>query len=180
MLKKCELKDVPTLFELMSHPDVFPFVRYKANTLDECYFATKEMIELESERDLISRTILNESEEAIGTINLYDLYENSGFLNTWIGQPYFGNGYSKVSKELFFEELFLTTRIEVVYLKIRKTNIRSLKSTIKLPYAQLGNTTHAEVYEYINEAAEIFDLFVVEKVAYLHSKALTEEHCVVG
>ncbi|KJD52204.1 alanine acetyltransferase, partial [Bacillus amyloliquefaciens] len=34
MLKKRELTDCYALFELMIHPDVFPFVRNKAETIE--------------------------------------------------------------------------------------------------------------------------------------------------
>src|SRR5699024_10948843 len=97
MLKKYGLEDVPSLFELMSHPEVFPYVRYKAHSLDDCYFTAQELISKEAEGELIMRTILNSNHEAIGTINLYDLQDGAGFLNTWIGRPYFGQGHSQIS-----------------------------------------------------------------------------------
>src|SRR5690625_4992841 len=88
MLKNRDLHEVPVLFELLSHPDVFPYVRQKATTSDEYYFITKQTIEAEENGELISRTILDEYYQPIGTINLFDINENHGFLATWIGQPF--------------------------------------------------------------------------------------------
>lgn len=107
MLKKRDLHDCHALFDLMTHPDVFPFVRQKANCYDEFMFITKQTIEAEERGELISRTILDEWGAPIGTINLYDIQENAGFLGTWLGKPYHGKGYNKLAKDAFFEELFL-------------------------------------------------------------------------
>ena len=122
MLKKRDLHEVPTLFELSSHPDVYPYIRHKAKTVDEFYFLTKQLIEAENNGELISRTILDEYEQPIGTINLYDIKDKSGFLATWVGRPYFGKGYNKLAKQLFLDELFFSLDIEKVFMKVRKAN----------------------------------------------------------
>src|SRR5690625_2979441 len=151
MLKKRDLHEVPTLFELSSHPDVFPYIRQKAMTVDEYYFLTKQTIEAEQSEQLISRTILDEYEQPIGTINLFDIHEKSGFLATWIGKPYFGKGYNKLAKQLFLDELFFSLDIKTVYMKVRKTNVRSLKAVAKLPYVVYANELYSEVYRAINK-----------------------------
>src|SRR5690606_35290819 len=95
MLKIRELSghECHALFELMTHPDVFPFLRHKAYSFEEFMFLTKQTIEAEERGELISRTILDEWDNPIGTINLFDIRENAGFLGTWIGKPYHGKGY---------------------------------------------------------------------------------------
>ena len=60
MLKKRELHESHELYELMAHPDVFPFVRQKAYSYEEFLFLTKQTIEAEERGELISRTILDE------------------------------------------------------------------------------------------------------------------------
>lgn len=166
MLKIRELHEVPVLFDLMSHPDVFPFVRQKAKTSDEYYFITKQTIEAEESGALISRTIVDEYYQPIGTINLYDIHNRCGFLATWIGQPYFGKGYNKAAKELFFNELFNELGIQAVFMKIRRENVRSLKAIMKLPYVTHANTSFPEVYKDINKKDDIYDLFVITKEHY--------------
>ncbi|APC47254.1 GNAT family N-acetyltransferase [Virgibacillus halodenitrificans] len=167
MLKKRDLHEVPVLYQLMSHPDVFPYVRHKAASSDEFYFVTKQTMEAEENGELISRTITDENYHPIGTINLFDIQNNHGFLATWIGQPYFGKGYNKVAKEQFFDELFYVHDIEGIFMKVRKTNKRSLGAVLKLPYAALANATYPHVYNQINKQADVYDLFIITKDHYL-------------
>ncbi|QDP39372.1 GNAT family N-acetyltransferase [Radiobacillus deserti] len=167
MLKKRELHDAPTLYDLMTHPQVFPYVRHKAYSLDEFYFLSKQTMEAEENGELISRTILDEYHQPIGTINLFDINNKSGFLATWIGQPYFGKGYNKMAKEEFLEELFLIHEMEAVFIKIRKTNTRSLKAALKLPYISLGNILYPNVYDRINSENAVYDLFVITRENYM-------------
>src|SRR5690625_4400780 len=163
MLKIRDLHEVPVLFELSTHPEVYPYIRHKAETCDEFYFLTKQIIESEHNGELISRTITDEYEQPIGTINLYDIHNNAGFLATWIGQPYFGKGYNKLAKEAFLKELFFYTNIDTVYMKIRKTNKRSLKAATKIPYIMEANLIYPSVYQAINFLEDVYDLLVVTK-----------------
>lgn len=167
MLKKRDLHEVPVLFELMSHPEVFPYVRHKATSTDEFYFITKKTIEAEERGELISRTIVDEYQQPIGTINLFDIENNHGFLATWIGQPYFGKGYNRLAKEQFFDELFYNHGIETIFMKVRKSNIRSTKAVLKLPYVALGNTIYPEIYQKVNQQEEIYDIFAISKEHYM-------------
>ncbi|WP_226035340.1 GNAT family N-acetyltransferase [Aquibacillus saliphilus] len=170
MLKRRDLHDAPVLFELMTHKEVFPYVRHKAYSSDEFYFLTKSTIEKEENGELISRTILDEYHHPIGTINLFDLKDNKGYLATWIGQPYFGKGYNKIAKERFMEELFFIHEIEAVFIKIRKTNTRSLKAILKLPYISLGNILFPAQFEEINKdslEAPTYELFVITREQYM-------------
>ncbi|WP_026694940.1 GNAT family N-acetyltransferase [Peribacillus kribbensis] len=166
MLKKRELNDCHTLYELMTHPDVFPFVRQKVQTYDEYLFVTKQTIEAEEQGELISRTILDEWSNPIGTISLFDIEENAGFLGTWLGKEYHGKGYNKLAKDAFFNELFFELGIENVFLRIRKVNQRSVNAAKKLPYAVLANETRKAMYDSINQTEEIFDLFEISKDLY--------------
>lgn len=166
MLKMRDLHEVPVLFELMSHPEVFPYIRHKAYTTDELYFITKKTIEAEEMGELISRTILDEYHQPIGTINLFDIHENYGFLATWIGKPYFGKGYNKQAKEAFFDEVFSMNEMEGIFMKIRKTNLRSFKAATKLPYVAIANERYPKVYQKINRDEELYDLFVITKEKY--------------
>ncbi|MFC4556824.1 GNAT family N-acetyltransferase [Virgibacillus kekensis] len=170
MLKPRELHEVSALFELLSHPEVSPFVRQKAETSDGYYFVTKKTIEDEKKGELISRTIVDEYHHPIGTINLFDIQNNCGFLATWIGKPYFGKGYNQLAKELFFEELFYELGLDAVFIKIRRTNIRSLKAILKFPYVALGNSLYPEVYQQINAVDDVYDLFIISKYHYMSYK----------
>ncbi|MDF1509894.1 GNAT family N-acetyltransferase [Robertmurraya sp. DFI.2.37] len=166
MLKKRELQDSHALYEWMIHPDVFPFVRHKANSLDEFLFLTKQTIEAEERGELISRTILDEWGNPIGTINLFDIKNNAGFLGTWLGKPFHGKGYNKLAKDAFFEEIFNNLNIETVYMRIRKENIRSQKAAEKLPYIIYANETRQEIFAQLNVSEQIYNLYEIPKDLY--------------
>lgn len=163
MLKKRELTDCQRLFELMIDPAVFPYVRQKANSYEEYLFITKQTIEAEERGELISRTILDEWGNPIGTINLFDINTQAGFLGTWLGKPYHGKGYNQLAKDAFFHELFYELSIEAIFMRIRKENIRSIKAAEKLPYASLANQSRADIFNQINKQNIIYDLFQIEK-----------------
>lgn len=166
MLKKRDLQDCHVLYDLMVHPDVFPFVRQKASSYDEFLFLTKQSIEAEERGELISRTILDEWGNPIGTISLFDIEDNAGFLGTWLGKPYHGRGYNKPAKDAFFHELFYELGIETIFMRIRKINTRSIKAAEKLPYVTLANETRKNIYDQINAQGAVYNLYEISKDQY--------------
>ncbi|AIE60391.1 GNAT family N-acetyltransferase [Bacillus methanolicus] len=166
MLKKRDLQDCQTLYHLMTHPDVFPFVRQKASSYEEYLFITKQTMEAEERGEIISRTILDEWGTPIGTISLFDIEDNAGFLGTWLGKPYHGKGYNKMAKDAFFDELFYELGIETIFMRIRKNNIRSQKAAEKLPYVISANETRKSLYEQLNAAGNNYNLFEIPKDQY--------------
>jgi RimJ/RimL family protein N-acetyltransferase len=176
MLKCRELADCHVLYDLMVHPEVFPFVRQKADSYEAFLFLTKQTIQAEQDGKLISRTILDEWGNPIGTINLFDVQEGAGFLGTWIGRPYFGKGYNQAAKEQFFSELFYELEMDTVYMRIRKVNVRSNKAALKLPYVSIANETNQALYEEINANGEIYNLYKISKDQYtLHTMRIAAE-----
>lgn len=181
MLKKRDLHDCQALYELMVHPDVFPFVRHKAYSYEEFLFITKQTLEAEEHGEVISRTITDEWGNPIGTINLFDVQDNAGFLGTWLGKPYHGKGYNQIAKEAFFNELFYDLGIERIFMRIRKVNVRSMKAAEKLPYVTLANETSKGLYEEINQEGDIYNLYEISKDLYTlyilrNGQELQEEH----
>jgi RimJ/RimL family protein N-acetyltransferase len=166
MLKKRDFHECHALYDLLVHPDVFPFVRQKAYSYDEFIFMTKQTLEAEERGELISRTILDEWGTPIGTINLYDVEDNAGFLGTWLGKPYHGKGYNRIAKEAFFQEAFYELGIETIFMRIRMQNIRSQKAAEKLPYVVFANETRKDVYEQINANGPVFHLYEIPKDLY--------------
>jgi RimJ/RimL family protein N-acetyltransferase len=180
MLKKRDIHDSHSLYEHIVHPDVFPFVRQKANSFEEYLFLTKQTIEAEDRGELISRTILDEWGSPIGTISLFDIQDNAGFLGTWLGKPFHGKGYNQLAKDAFFHELFYELNIETIFLRIRKQNVRSTKAAEKLPYVVNANETRANLLEQINNGEDLFNLFEITKDQYTfytyHNSAEADEH----
>jgi RimJ/RimL family protein N-acetyltransferase len=150
----------------MSHPEVFPFVRHKAYSYEQFIFMTKQIIEAEERGELVSRTIIDEWGNPIGTINLFDIENNSGFLGTWIGKPFHGKGYNKPAKDEFLNELFYLHEIQTVFMRIRKENIRSQKAAKKLPYVIHANETRKAIYDQLNRSEDKYELFEIPKDLY--------------
>jgi RimJ/RimL family protein N-acetyltransferase len=166
MLKKRDLNDCHALYDLITHPDVFPYVRHKANSYEEFLFLTKQIIEAEERGEVISRTITDEWGTPIGTISLFDIEENAGFLGTWLGKPFHGLGYNNLAKEAFFQEAFYELGIDTVFMRIRKANVRSLRAAEKLPYSVKANETRPLLYRQLNAEVEMFDLYEIPKDHY--------------
>ncbi|RPF50552.1 GNAT family N-acetyltransferase [Aquisalibacillus elongatus] len=166
MLKKRELHDASVLFPLLNHDAVKPYVREKADTIEEYYFFLNKMQIQEESGELISRTILDEWDTPIGAITLYDIQEKKGFLATWLGQTYFGKGYNQYAKDLFLRELFIEKDIEVVFLKVNKRNARSLHAMKKIGYAVNANDHYPAIYQQINQGPNHYELFAIYKDAF--------------
>lgn len=163
MIKRRELQECNELFELLSHPSVFPFVRQKAKTADEFWFMTNQLMEDEENGKVVSRTILDDWGQPIGSITLYDVQDGAGFLGTWIGVPYQGKGYNQKAKELFLEELFFELDFQCVFLKIRKENTKSIRAALKLGYAVDAKESHPSLFKEINQGEKQFELFKIQK-----------------
>jgi len=177
MLKKRNVQDCEVLYDLLIHPDVFPFVRNKPRSLAEYMFMTKKAMDEEEMGRKISRIVLDEWDQPIGTINLFDVKENAGFLATWLGKPFHGKGYNQAAKEAFLEECFFQLGIERIFVKVRYINERSLNAMRKLEYAQEG-ILFPHIKEEINKKENVYELFVIEKDAfhfYLANKQQNEE-----
>ncbi|WP_332650151.1 GNAT family N-acetyltransferase [Lysinibacillus sp. 54212] len=163
MLKHRDLHETSELYNLLSHPSVFPYVRQKATSAEEYLFMTKQLIEEEQLGKTISRTITDDWGQPIGTISIFDVQDGAGFLGTWIGKPFQGKGYNQKAKYQFLSELFFDYNFHTVFLRIRKENERSKSAALKLPYVVPAYDTHPGLFEEINAGKNIFDLFKIPK-----------------
>ena len=171
MLKKYEITEIELqlLFEQMIHPEVYPFVRLKAESVEEYMFVVKRSVEAEQRGEMISRVIFNEINEPIGSIHLFDIKNHSGFLGTWIGKAHHGKGYNKLAKEHFLRELFYEKGITNVFMRIRCENIRSKRATEKLPYTSWANETQKEVFNELNHEKYMYDLYEVQRDVFINN-----------
>lgn len=162
--REATIQECEQLLTHMNHPDVYPFVREKSANVSHLLFLTKNLIEQEERGECITRTIMNEKGQAVGCISLYDIHEKQGFLATWIGKEFHGNGMNQQAKELFLDHLFFAEEMDGVFLKVRKANGRSRAAIEKLPYACLFSETHLLV------DPAIYDLFHLSRLAYTSYK----------
>lgn len=163
MLKHRDLHECTELYELLSHPTVFPFVRQKATSADEYLFMTKQLIEEEARGLAISRTITDDWGQPIGTISIHDVQDGVGFLGTWIGLPYQGKGYNQKAKLLFLKELFFDYNFHTVFLRIRSGNVKSERAALKLPYVVCANESHPTLLEEVNRGEAQFNLYKITR-----------------
>ncbi|HLQ82306.1 MAG TPA: GNAT family protein [Pseudogracilibacillus sp.] len=155
------------LYTEMSHPDVSPYVRNYVNDFNEYISNVNHILEAENRGEMIVRVIVNEWNRPIGLITLYDITEYGGFLSTWLGKDYHGSGYNKVAKELFFNDIFDTTEIQTVFMKIRVDNYRSQKAALKLAYVAEADYRYQAVHTFVNQTVFKYNLYTVTKQAYL-------------
>lgn len=163
MLKHRDLFETDELFQLLRHPSVFPYVRHKATSAEEYMFMTKQVIEEELLGKTISRTIIDDWGQPIGTISLYDIQDGAGFLGTWIGVPFQGKGYNQIAKREFLTEIFFEHDFHTVFLRIRKENEKSKRASLKLQYVICANELHPALYEQINAGPNKYDLYKIPK-----------------
>lgn len=163
MLKHRDLLETNELYQLITHPTVYPYVRQKASSAEEYLFMTKQLIEEEQLGLTISRTIVDDYGQPIGTISLYDIQDGAGFLGTWIGVPFQGMGYNQSAKLEFLSELFFQYNIHTVFVRIRKGNEKSKRASLKLPYILEASETHEALFKEINKGEIKFDLFRIPK-----------------
>ncbi len=173
MIKRRELHECGHLFEYLSHPSVFPYVRQKANSAEEFMFMTKQLMEEEDRGEVISRTITDDYGQPIGTINLYDIQDHAGFLGTWIGHPFQGKGFNLKAKNLFLEELFYQHNINTVFIRINTKNTKSIRATEKLAYTMCAKDSHPVLLEEINLGTPQYVLYQIPKDLFYLSTAAT-------
>lgn len=174
MLKHRDLQETNELYNLMSHPSVFPYVRQKATSAEEYLFMTKQLIEEELLGKTISRTILGDFAQPIGTISVFDIQQGAGFLGTWIGKPYQGLGYNQKAKHEFLSELFFEHDFNTVFLRIRQGNERSRAAALKLPYTLCAEQSHRALYDEINAGEAKYHLFKIPKDLFYLTAANVE------
>ena len=163
MLKHRDLHETAELYNLLSHPSVFPYVRQKATSPEEYMFMTKQLMEEEQLGLTISRTILCDYGQPIGTISIFDVENGAGFLGTWIGKPFQGLGYNQKAKQQFLSELFFEHNFHTVFLRIRKGNERSRAAALKLPYVICAEESHSALLNEINQGDVKYHLFKIPK-----------------
>lgn len=169
MLKTYNLttKEHYELFLEMSHPEVSPYVRNYVADFNEYLKNVAHILAAEVRGEMIVRIIVNEWNQPIGMISLYDITEYGGFLSTWLGKEYHGKGYNQVAKQLFLDEVFNEPEIQTIYLKIRTDNYRSQKAAEKLAYITEVDANYDVMYKMINQTELKYNLYSVTKLSYL-------------
>jgi len=166
-LREPEVWDAVVLFAHLSNPQVHQYSRLKPASIEQLMDDLKRIKHAE---DVISRIIEDDAQYPVGMITLWDYCKEKreGFLATWIAQPYWGKGYNQTAKELFLQELFRVRELESIFLKVRKSNQRSLQALRKLPYiAELPSEENQVVRTTLNALQPEYLLFQIRKNTFL-------------
>lgn len=87
----------------------------------------------------LSRIIVNEKKEIIGITSLkhIDHQKKTSHIGSWLGYPYWGQGYNEAAKKEIFKIAFEELDLIYVFSGAKTANVRSLKAQEKLPYISL-------------------------------------------
>ncbi|WP_336824696.1 GNAT family N-acetyltransferase [Sporosarcina sp. USHLN248] len=97
------------------------------------------ILEQEKQGNQYSRCILNEDNQLIGVITLKDIdpIKKTCHIGTWIGHPYWGQGYNQLAKAEILYIAFTKLGLNYVFAGAKIDNLRSQKAQEKLPYIKL-------------------------------------------
>ncbi|MGG0642571.1 GNAT family N-acetyltransferase [Sporosarcina gallistercoris] len=125
-----------------------------------------------------SRVILDESENLIGVITLKDIdnTNKTSHIGTWLGHPYWGQGYNLLAKKEILYIAFMELNLDYVFAGAEISNIRSMKSQEKLPFMKIEvqNEYLDEHKKLETEVGSPCILNVVEKEVFLKWYLQTE------
>ncbi|WP_339227444.1 GNAT family N-acetyltransferase [Oceanobacillus sp. FSL K6-2867] len=118
-----------------------------------------------------SRVILNDTGEPIGVITLKDIdrINNTCHIGTWIGYPFWGQGYNALAKAEILHIAFTKFQLNYVFAGAKRVNIRSQKAQEKLPYIRTDvENEFPEEHRKLEEQAEApCTLNVIENKRFL-------------
>ncbi|WP_081755933.1 GNAT family N-acetyltransferase [Paucisalibacillus sp. EB02] len=137
---------------------------------------TKQFIEFIRKQEKLgkqySRCIINDHDKLIGVITLkdIDMDNKTCHIGTWIGQPYWGQGYNESAKAEILYVAFHEFNLEYVFAGAKVSNIRSQKAQEKLPYIrlQVENEFPAEHKKLENQVKSRCMLNVIEREDFLN------------
>lgn len=133
------LQYAETIFTLSSDAHVKDALGIKVETVEDTKSFIHFAMEEERKSQSLSRVISNEKEEIIGitTLKHIDYQKKTSHIGSWLGYPYWGQGYNEAAKKEIFKIAFEELDLTYVFAGAKITNIRSQKAQEKLPYISL-------------------------------------------
>ncbi|MBJ8030203.1 GNAT family N-acetyltransferase [Bacillus cereus group sp. N21] len=134
-----DLQYADIIFTLSSDPHVKDALGIKVETVEDTKTFIRFAMEEERKKQSLSRMIVNERQEIIGITSLkhIDCQKNKSHIGSWLGYPYWGQGYNAAAKKEIFKIAFEELNLTYVFAGAKTTNIRSQKAQEKLPYISL-------------------------------------------
>lgn len=134
-----DLQYADIIFTLSSDPHVKDALGLKVETIEDTKAFIRFAMEEERIKQSLSRVIVNEKKEIIGITSLkhIDHKKKKSHIGSWLGYPYWGQGYNEAAKKEIFKMAFEELDLTYVFAGAKTTNIRSQKAQEKLPYISL-------------------------------------------
>lgn len=139
-LVKNDLKYAEQVFKLSSNPGVKDVLGIKVDNIEDTIGFINYIVQQELEGKVINRIILNEQDEVVGITSLKHIDRRDGIchIGTWIGVPFWGQGYNEASKIEILKIAFNELKMDYVFAGAKESNIRSRCAQEKLAYMTIG------------------------------------------
>ncbi|PGS50027.1 GNAT family N-acetyltransferase [Bacillus sp. AFS041924] len=139
-LVKNNLKFVEQVFKLSSDPGVKDTLGIKVDKIEDTIGFINFIIQQELEGKVVNRIILNKQDEVVGMTTLKHIDRGDGVchIGTWIGVPFWGEGYNEASKIEILKIAFNELKMDYVIAGAKQSNTRSRRAQEKLPYLTVG------------------------------------------
>ncbi|WP_459499502.1 GNAT family N-acetyltransferase [Bacillus sp. C1] len=127
------------IFTLSSNSHVQDALGIQVETVEDTKSFIRFAMEEEQHNRALSKMIMNEKKEAIGitTLKRINHEKKHAHIGSWLGYPYWGQGYNEAAKKAIFKIAFEELDLTYVFAGAKTTNIRSQKAQEKLPYISL-------------------------------------------
>lgn len=124
---------------------------------------------------MYSRAIfLNENLIGITSLKDVDSQMKTSHIGTWIGYPFWGQGYNEEAKKQILHFAFYHLQLEEVFIGAKKSNIRSIQSQKKLPYVTkdvgVQYPLHLQKTEHENKEACLLNVIKKDDFVYWYEK----------
>ncbi|MBO1626588.1 GNAT family N-acetyltransferase [Bacillus arachidis] len=134
-----DLQYAEILFTLSGDAHVKDALGIKVDTPEDTKVFIRFAMKEERKGKSLSRIIVNEKKEIIGITSLkhIDHQKKKSHIGSWLGYPYWGQGYNEAAKKEIFKIAFEELDLIYVFSGAKTANVRSLKAQEKLPYISL-------------------------------------------
>ncbi|MEE6449724.1 GNAT family N-acetyltransferase [Gottfriedia acidiceleris] len=139
-LVRNDLKYAEQVFRLSSDPGVKDVLGIKVDSIEDTIRFINYIVQQEIDGKVINRIILNEQGEVVGITSLKHIDRGDGIchIGTWIGVPFWGQGYNEASKIEILKIAFNELKMDYVFAGAKESNNRSRRAQEKLAYMTIG------------------------------------------
>ncbi|MBO8173084.1 MAG: GNAT family N-acetyltransferase [Bacillaceae bacterium] len=127
------------MYRIMRDPEVTEHLSFNMTSTEDAIRYIRQVQQEEREGKTISRAILDENREFVGSISLMKINLNTGqaHLGTWLDKRVWGKGYNRLAKQEILKIAFLKLNLRRIFVGVRRANKRSIRAQEKLGYVTM-------------------------------------------